>query len=99
MDWGFLQRLFNEDAWRQNQVAKLPPATMSDMRGPTMEDRFSKLQKHMEEDFNKEMQLRDLYSRIDKEGKEFGWPQPMPRNLWDIWISNQIKSQRPPGMI
>ena len=99
MDWGMLERLFDEDSWRRKQVEKLPPATMNDMQGPTLEDRFRRLQQPMETALQRELRLRDMYRKIERDGKFWNWPQPMPKNLWDVWISDQIKSQKEPPLI
>lgn len=94
----YLERLFNEDAWRQKQVAKLPPAQMSDMQGPTLEDRFRLLQQPMQVAGDKERQLMQLYEKIKKDKALQGWG-PMPKNLWDVWISDQLKNYKDPPMI
>ena len=95
----YLERLFNEDAWRRKQVEQLPPANMSDMRGPSLEDRFSKLQPYMELEQKNNLKMMDLYRNIEREGKFWGFPQPMPKSLWDVWISDQIKPTKPPPLI
>lgn len=94
----YLERLFNENAWRQKQVAKMPPAQMSDMQGPTLEDRFRMLQQPIESAAEKERRLRQLYDQI-KNDKAFQNWGPMPKNLWDVWISDQLKNYKDHPMI
>lgn len=93
---GFLERLLNEEEWRKKQVAKLPPATMSDSRAPTLEDRFHMMGPVLENRQTKDQDMQRLYRGLEYDGQLFGWPQPMPRNLWDVWISEELKKQRKP---